>query len=329
MQELLFQFNPELFLRYLSIKSWLGRNRLLADGVANIPTKVLGIEFKNPVGLAAGIDCNGDYLNALSNLGFGFIEIGTITPQPQVAHIYPRVCAAPKIHGLINRAGFVNKGVEALYVKLRNMPYEGVLGINIGKNLVTPIENAVEDYKYCIQRLYNFASYFTVNESYYQEIKSFIMQNQNHKLLSNLLINLKQTQLRLADKYGRYVPLVIKFSLSINNTDLRFLLDEMVKNGIDGIVAGGGAITADSRRGEENCYLSGTPLKQQAESVLIYARDYLQGAIPIISVGGIVGARDGINRLNQGASLIQICTGLIYFGPILIKKTLQIIHAKH
>ncbi|MEK6592924.1 MAG: quinone-dependent dihydroorotate dehydrogenase [Pseudomonadota bacterium] len=286
--------------------------------------KVMGIAFPNPVGLAAGLDKNGDYIDALAALGFGFIEIGTATPRPQPGNPRPRlfrVCAA---NAIINRMGFNNDGVDRLIANVQRASYRGVLGINIGKNFDTPIERATEDYLHCLRKVYPLASYVAVNVS--SPNTKNLRQLQESAELDNLLGALKTEQLKLADRHGKYVPLALKIAPDLDDVQVREIAGLLRKHAIDGVIATNTTVTRDGVAGmgnaEQTGGLSGAPLTQRSTGIVRQLDQELAGSVPIIGVGGIVNGDDAVQKITAGASLVQLYTGLVYRGPALVRECL-------
>lgn len=293
---------------------------LLAPHVPPRPVSVMGLNFPNPVGLAAGLDKNGNYLDALAGLGFGFIEIGTVTPRPQPGNPKPRLFRVPEARAIINRMGFNNAGVDQLVENIKKARYSGILGINIGKNFDTPIDRAKEDYLVCLRKVYPYASYIAVNIS--SPNTKNLRQLQQADELGSLLSELKSEQARQAGVHDRYVPLVLKIAPDLDTTEIIQIADQLLEHGIDGVIA---TNTTVSRLGVENLPhghetggLSGAPLRLQSTSVARQLSVALQGKIPIIGVGGIMDSLDAQEKILAGASLVQIYSGLIYRGPQLL-----------
>ncbi|MBY0498100.1 MAG: quinone-dependent dihydroorotate dehydrogenase [Nitrosomonas sp.] len=286
------------------------------------PINVMGLTFPNPVGLAAGLDKNGEHLDALAAMGFGFIEIGTVTPRPQPGNPIPRIFRVPEANAIINRMGFNNQGVEQLVENIQRSNYQGILGINLGKNFSTPLEKALDDYLTGLQKVYCHASYVTINIS--SPNTKDLRQLQAADALDQLLGGLKSEQAKLAQIHGKYVPMVVKIAPDLDGKQIESIATLLLKHRIDGVIA---TNTTISRRGiehlklaQESGGLSGAPLTQNATAVIQQLHHFLQGAIPIIGVGGILSPDDAQDKLNSGAILIQLYTGLIYHGPGLIKE---------
>ncbi|MFC1394725.1 quinone-dependent dihydroorotate dehydrogenase [Acinetobacter junii] len=289
--------------------------------VANKPVTCMGIEFPNPVGLAAGLDKNGAHIDALAALGFGFIEIGTITPRPQAGNPQPRLFRIPEAKAIINRMGFNNDGVDKLVENVKASKFKGILGINIGKNADTPVEDAVSDYLICLEKVYNYASYITVNIS--SPNTKNLRSLQSGDALTELLQTLKDRQLELAEQYNHYVPLVLKVAPDLTIEDINFISTQLLKFKIDGLIV---TNTTLGREGVENLPngneaggLSGAPVFEKSTECLRQFSKILDGRMPLIGVGGIVSGDQAVIKQQAGASLIQVYSGLIYTGPTLVK----------
>ncbi len=289
------------------------------------PRRVMGLDFPNPVGLAAGLDKNGEYLDALAALGFGFIEIGTVTPRPQPGNPPPRMFRIPQASAVINRLGFNNLGVDQLIENIDRADYQGILGINIGKNFDTPLEKAVDDYRLGLQKVYRYASYVTVNISSPNTLH--LRQLQATEALDDLLEQLKTEQEKLTQIHGKYVPMVIKIAPDLDAEQIESIATLLLAHQIDGVIA---TNTTTARPGIEHLPaaqeiggLSGAPLTHRATAVIKQLHDLLQDRIPIIGVGGIMSARNAEEKFTAGARLIQLYTGLIYRGPDLVKEAAQ------
>lgn len=329
----LFQLDPEtahhLTLNGLNTAYSLGISGLLAATPADDPRTVMGLTFPNPVGLAAGLDKNGDCINGLAALGFGFIEIGTITPLAQAGNPKPRLFRLPAASAIINRMGFNNDGVDALIKNVQKSEYKGILGINIGKNAITPIEKAADDYLICLRRVYAHASYITVNIS--SPNTKNLRQLQDEAALNDLLSQLKTEQQKLANTHGKYVPIALKIAPDMEGEQIEQIARLLMQHGIDGVIA---TNTTLSREGVENLPngnetggLSGAPVKDKSTQVIRQLAAHLQGALPIIGVGGILNGNDAADKIKAGASLVQIYSGLIYRGPALINECCTAIHS--
>ncbi|GAB7129353.1 quinone-dependent dihydroorotate dehydrogenase [Silvimonas sp. JCM 19000] len=307
----------------------LGVLRTVLPAPVECPTEMMGLRFPNPVGLAAGLDKNGDHIDALADLGFGFIEIGTITPRPQPGNPKPRMFRLIDSHAIINRMGFNNEGVDALIENVRKSNYKGVLGINIGKNFDTPIENAVDDYLICLDKVYEYASYVTVNIS--SPNTKNLRQLQQADELSNLLATLKLKQEMLADKHGRYVPLALKIAPDLDAHQIQEVADRLVKHQIDAVIATNTTLSRvgveHHKHGAEAGGLSGAPVRAKSTSVIRDLAAALKGEVPIIGVGGIESGDDAVEKIHAGATLVQLYSGLIYKGPNLVEECAEAIAA--
>jgi dihydroorotate dehydrogenase len=323
---LLFSLAPERAHELtLSLLKSAHRMGMMRQNVASKPVTCMGIEFPNPVGLAAGLDKNGAYIDALAGLGFGFIEIGTITPRPQSGNPHPRLFRLPEAKAIINRMGFNNDGVDKLIENVKAAKFKGILGINIGKNADTPVENAVDDYLICLEKVYNYASYITVNIS--SPNTKNLRSLQSGDALTELLQTLKKRQLELAEEYQHYVPLVLKVAPDLTDEDIQFIAKQLIQFKIDGLIV---TNTTLSREGVENLKygnevggLSGAPVFEKSTACLAAFAKVLKGQIPLIGVGGILSGEQAIAKQQAGASLVQIYSGLIYTGPALIKDCID------
>ena len=320
----LFRLDPEtahhLTLGGLKTAYSLGLSSLIAKRPDNNPRTVMGLTFPNPVGLAAGLDKNGDCIDGLAALGFGFIEIGTVTPLPQPGNPKPRLFRLPQANAIINRMGFNNDGVDKLIENVQRANYRGILGINIGKNAATPIENAADDYLTCLRKVYAHACYVTVNIS--SPNTKNLRQLQDEDALNNLLARLKDEQQKLADTHGKYVPIALKIAPDMEGEQIAQIARLLMQHRIDGVIA---TNTTLSREGVENLEhgteaggLSGAPVREKSTAVIRALHQSLQDALPIIGVGGILNGTDAIEKINAGAALVQLYSGLIYRGPALI-----------
>ena len=323
---LLFSLAPEraheLTLSLLKSSHAMG---MMRQNVASKPVTCMGIEFPNPVGLAAGLDKNGAYIDALASQGFGFIEIGTITPRPQPGNPEPRLFRLPKAKAIINRMGFNNEGVDKLIENVKAAKFKGVLGINIGKNADTPVENAVDDYLICLEKVYNYASYITVNIS--SPNTKNLRSLQSGDALTELLETLKNRQLELAQENQHYVPLVLKVAPDLEAEDIAFIAQQLLQFKIDGLIVTNTTLSREGVEGleyaEEAGGLSGAPVFEKSTACLKAFADVLQGQIPLIGVGGILSGADAAAKKQAGASLVQVYSGLIYTGPTLVKDCVE------
>ncbi len=293
---------------------------LFAKKVPSNPVTVMGLTFDNPIGLAAGLDKNGDYFNALGQLGFGFVEIGTVTPKAQPGNPKPRMFRLPEAEAIINRMGFNNKGVDHLVNNVKHRRYEGILGINIGKNKTTPEEDALDDYQIAMRKVYDYADYITINIS--SPNTPGLRNLQFGENLKNLLGGLKETQKELAEEYGRYVPIAVKIAPDMTSEELESVAETINNVRMDGVIATNTTLARDAvtgmEHGDEAGGLSGAPLTDAATETIRALRLFLDKDIPIIGVGGIMCAEDAAEKISAGASLVQIYSGFIYEGPGLI-----------
>lgn len=286
------------------------------------PTRVMGLEFPNRVGLAAGLDKNADYLPGLSRLGFGFIEVGTVTPKPQDGNPKPRLFRVIRHQGIINRMGFNNKGVDYLLDRIPPAPRHYRLGINIGKNLSTSVDNALSDYRQCFVAVYTQADYISINVS--SPNTPGLRQLQNEDALDELLKGLSETRKRLQDQHQYNRPIALKISPDLDDKAIPAIAEALQKYAIDALIATNTTLDRSAIDGHALATqaggLSGAPLRERSRHVLQAFHQHLGGAIPIISVGGIDSLEEAQIRLDLGASLVQIYSGLIYKGPGLVKS---------
>ena len=326
---LLFAMDPEtahnLTLPWLKRAAALGLTGLIAKPQPD-PRKVMGITFPNPVGLAAGLDNDGAYIDGLATMGFGSIEIGTVTPRAQAGNPKPRMFRLPAANAIINRMGFNNGGVDAFVSNVQASRFyqdkQGVLGLNIGKNADTPIERAAEDYLHCLNKVYPYASYVTVNIS--SPNTKNLRQLQGASELDALLSQLKDAQNRLADQHKRYVPVTLKIAPDIDSEQVKSIAEALLRHKIDGVIATNTTITRDAVKGIEHGAeaggLSGAPVFELSNRVIRALKAELGDALPIIGVGGIFSGEDAKAKIAAGASLVQLYSGLIYRGPALVRE---------
>lgn len=293
--------------------------------IAAKPVSCMGLQFPNPVGLAAGLDKNGQFIDALATFGFGFIEIGTITPRPQAGNPQPRMFRLPEAQAIINRMGFNNQGVDQLIANVKAAKFKGILGINIGKNADTPVEQAVDDYLLCLDKVYNYASYVVVNIS--SPNTKNLRSLQSGHALTELLQSLKQRQLQLAEQYEHYVPLVLKVAPDLSSEDIAFIASQLVQFEIDGLIVTNTTLSRDGvshlAHAEEAGGLSGAPVFEKSTACLAEFSQLLQGKVALIGVGGIVEGQHAAAKQQAGASLVQVYSGLIYRGPALVKACVE------
>lgn len=313
--------------------NWLRRtqhnflNCIYKQSIPDKPVEVFGLTFKNPVGLAAGLDKNGECIDAFAAMGFGFIEIGTVTPKPQPGNEKPRMFRLPEGQAIINRMGFNNKGVDNLVNNVKQAKYQGILGINIGKNKDTPEENALDDYLICLRKVYNFASYVTVNIS--SPNTPGLRNLQHGDALQTLLTGLKQEQLLLQKEYNKYVPVLVKIAPDLSDEEIVDMSNSLINAGIDGVIATNTTLDRDQVKGQEFADqaggLSGAVLTAKSQAVVEKLCDHVAGRIPVIGVGGIHSGSSAKERIEAGSSLIQVYSSLIYKGPKLIKEIVDFI----
>jgi dihydroorotate dehydrogenase len=326
---LLFSLDPEaahnLTLLWLKKASRLGLTSIISRPRPD-PRTVMGITFPNPVGLAAGLDKDGAYIDGLASLGFGSIEIGTVTPRAQPGNPLPRMFRLPQANAIINRMGFNNGGVDAFVANVQASRFfqnrEGVLGLNIGKNADTPIERAADDYLHCLAKVYPYASYVTVNIS--SPNTKNLRQLQGGSELDSLLAALKDAQQRLADQHKRYVPIALKIAPDIDSEQIKTIAATLLRHRMDAVIATNTTITRDAVKGlahaEETGGLSGAPVFELSNAVIRGLKSELGDSLPIIGVGGILSGDHAKAKFDAGASLVQLYTGLIYRGPTLIRE---------
>ncbi|WP_347251971.1 quinone-dependent dihydroorotate dehydrogenase [Legionella sp.] len=282
----------------------------------------MGLKFPHPIGLAAGLDKNGEHLDALSKIGFSFIEIGTVTPYPQMGNPKPRLFRLPQATAIINRMGFNNLGVDALVENVKKAHYRGILGINIGKNKETPLTRSAEDYLHCLRKVYPYASYVTINISSPNTPDLRLLQQQ--QFFRDLINQLCEEQKRLADSHQRFVPLVIKLSPDESDEALKQIGDIIVERGVAGIIATNTSCSregvASLPHGTEQGGLSGRPIAKRSTHCLRVLKRVVGNDVTLIGVGGIDSTETAQEKINAGADLLQVYTGLIYQGPGLVAE---------
>lgn len=329
LRPLLFSLNPEtahnVTLKLLKLADLTGLSALSAAKSTDKPIKVMGLDFKNPLGLAAGLDKNGDYIDALAALGFGFIEIGTVTPRPQPGNPKPRLFRLPEHQAIINRMGFNNDGIDHLLEQVALCRYRGILGINIGKNADTPLEIATEDYLIGLRKSYLPASYVTINIS--SPNTKNLRQLQQGDEIKYLLDALKQEQLKLQAEHAKYTPIAVKIAPDLSAEEIQHIASLLLEFGMDGVIATNTTIARDKVQGHQHANeaggLSGAPVKDSSTLVVKGLAAELNGRLPIIAAGGILSSADAQEKIQAGASLVQIYSGLIYKGPQLLEDILQ------
>lgn len=324
---LLFSLDPEkaheLGISALKIRGKIG----CVDCAPLLPTKVMGLDFTNPVGLAAGLDKNGEAVDGLASQGFGFIEVGTVTPRPQSGNPKPRLFRLPQVEGIINRMGFNNKGVDHLLANVKARRYKGILGINIGKNFDTPVEEAEKDYLTCLEKVYPYASYVAVNVS--SPNTPGLRTLQFGDTLKSLLDILKKRHTSLVQQYDRYVPLAIKIAPDMTDEEIALVAQTLLNSGMDAVIATNTTISkqtvAQLPHGNESGGLSGAPLLEASTHVVRILAETLQAKLPIIAAGGITKGEHAVRKLEAGASLVQIYSGFIYRGNELVYEAVNAI----
>jgi dihydroorotate dehydrogenase len=321
----------ELAFKSLERAGRVGLTRFLRPHVRDDPVTVMGLRFRNPVGLAAGLDKNAAHIDALGDLGFGFLELGTVTPRPQPGNPRPRMFRLPRARALINRLGFNNLGLEAFVANVmrsrRFRAQGGIIGLNLGKNAQTPNERATDDYCSGLRGVYPLlsdnAGYVTINISSPNTKNLRALQGKSE--LGELLGALRDERHRLSDRYGYRVPIALKISPDLDNDDILRIADSLVAHNFDAVIATNTTLARDAVAGlahaDEAGGLSGAPLRSRSTEVVRRLAEHFQGALPIIGVGGIDSAEAARERIAAGATLIQLYTGLIYRGPALIAES--------
>ena len=329
LRPILFRLDPEtvhhLTLSGLQALSRLGPLNPLKQSPQGSPRSVMGLEFPNPVGLAAGLDKNGECIDGLAALGFGFLEIGTVTPRPQPGNPPPRLFRLPEAEAIINRMGFNNEGVDALLQQVARSDYTGILGINIGKNKDTPVEAALDDYLIGLREVYTAASYVAVNISSPNTPDLRSLQTGDH--LDPLLMGLMAERELLANLHHRTAPIAVKIAPDLDKCDIEHIADALIRHGVDAVIA---TNTTSSREGVEGLRhgteaggLSGRPVFEKSTAVVERLAKHLNGKLPIIACGGVFSAADARRKLDAGADLVQIYSGLIYRGPALVSELVR------
>ena len=330
-RNLLFRLPPEqahnIALGGLDAVNRLGLLRAFSPKIDSLPVNVMGLEFPNPVGLAAGLDKNADHLDALGTLGFGFIEVGTVTPVAQPGNPKPRMFRLPEYQAIINRMGFNNEGLQHLLDRVDRRRYQGVLGINVGKNKDTPNEDSESDYRKGIAAVYTRADYITVNVS--SPNTPGLRDLQFGDSLKGLLEAIKDEQGKCEREFGRYVPIAVKIAPDMDDAGIRFVASALRETGLDGVIATNTTISREAVAGHPHAGeaggLSGAPVREASLRVIqgLYAE--LGESLPIIGVGGITDGESAAEKIRAGAKLVQIYTGFIYRGPELIREAVEAI----
>lgn len=296
-----------------------------SQNIKQKPIKLMGLNLRNAVGLAAGLDKNGEYIDALGALGFGFVEVGTVTPLPQDGNPKPRMFRLPQAGAIINRMGFNNQGLEKFITNVQSSQWQangGILGLNIGKNAATPNEKAIDDYLIGLQGVYPYADYITVNIS--SPNTANLRDLQGHDELTALLAPLHEKRLQLAQQYNRNVPLAVKIAPDLDNEQIDVIAEVLLQNNIDGVIATNTTVSRQAvqglRHGNEAGGLSGPPVHQMSLDVIKRLRQQLGNDFAIIGVGGISSPQQAVEKINAGANAVQLYTGLIYQGPNLVTQ---------
>ena len=314
------EYAHDLSLRSLKIAEKIGLLNIFYQQVKHLPRQVMGLTFPNPVGLAAGLDKNGAYIDGMAALGFGFVEVGTVTPRPQPGNPKPRLFRVKEADGIINRFGFNNLGVDQLIKNIRASRYRGILGINIGKNFDTPNEDAAEDYLICMRKVYRYASYIAVNIS--SPNTKNLRQLQEKQALDALLGTLKAEQIALSQKYRKYVPIALKIAPDLDYEQIIEIASLLKTHRFDAVIATNTTLSRQDVEGytnaDESGGLSGSPVRDRSTQVIRHLSNQLAGALPIIGVGGVMSGADAIEKIEAGASLVQLYSGMIYKGPSLV-----------
>ncbi len=300
---------------------------LVRQSVASKPVTCMGLSFKNPLGLAAGLDKDGECIDALGAMGFGFIEVGTVTPRAQSGNDKPRLFRLVEAEGLINRMGFNNHGVDNLVENVKKSHFGGVLGINIGKNKDTPVEQGKDDYLICMEKVYSYAGYIAINIS--SPNTPGLRTLQYGEALDDLLTAIKAKQIELQQKHHKYVPIAVKIAPDLSHEELIQVADSLVRHNIDGVIATNTTLDRKLVNGFNYCDqmggLSGRPLQLHSTEIVRQLSKELQGRLPIIGVGGIDSVIAAREKIDAGASLVQIYSGFIFKGPSLIKDIVNYI----
>lgn len=324
LRPLLFALDPETA-HHLTLRAADRFAALLPSRVPSSPVRVMGLEFPNPVGLAAGLDKNAEHIDALAALGFGFIEVGTVTPRPQPGNPRPRIFRLPQADALINRFGFNNVGVEVFLANVARSRWKGILGINIGKNFDTPFEKAADDYLFSLERVYTAAGYITINIS--SPNTKGLRGLQEKSELDALLGKIAAGRERLCDLHGKRVPLALKIAPDLDPGEISDVAAAVRIHRIDAVIA---TNTTTSRvgvealpHGKEQGGLSGAPIRERATQVLAALAEQLAGEVPLIGSGGVMHGADAAGKFAAGATLVQLYTGLIYRGPTLVSECAQ------
>lgn len=331
LRKALFSLDPEQAhvwaLKGMQFAYRTGTSRLLAAPQIHAPRTMMGLNFDNPVGLAAGFDKNADYVDALAALGFGFLEVGTLTPRPQGGNPKPRLFRLAEQQAIINRMGFNNKGIEHAVKRLEKIRYKGVLGINLGKNADTPLESAVDDYLLGFKALWKYASYITINIS--SPNTRGLRDLQQKVFLSSILHTMKEEQTRIHQQENKYVPLVIKLSPDMTDEQTIEAANIILQEKIDGVIATNTTVARDgvmeSKYVNETGGLSGMPLCARSTHVIKTLTSVLKDDVPVIGSGGVMDEETAKDKMTAGAKMVQVYTGFIYHGPEIIERIVKAI----
>jgi dihydroorotate dehydrogenase len=317
---LLFALDPET--AHNAALRFAGLAGAFAAAPPACPVRAMGLDFPNPVGLAAGLDKHAEHVDALASLGFGFLELGGVTPRPQPGNPKPRLFRIPEAQAIINRYGLNSVGIDGFVQNLERKKTKAIVGVNIGKNKDTPNENAADDYEICLEKLYPHVDYVTLNVS--SPNTAGLRDLQGKEAIAALLSRMKKLQEKLREKHGRNVALALKIAPDLDHAAIRDIADAAKRERIDGIVATNTTVDRKGVAGyphaEEQGGLSGAPLRQLATDVIGSLCRELKGEIPVIGVGGIMSGADAVEKLDAGASLVQVYSGLIYRGPGLVNE---------
>ncbi|HNH88911.1 MAG TPA: quinone-dependent dihydroorotate dehydrogenase [Thiobacillaceae bacterium] len=329
----LFRLDPEtahnLTMTGLRQTHALGLLKRFLPKVPALPRRVMGLDFPNPVGLAAGLDKNGEAIDALGDFGFGFIEVGAVTPRPQPGNPKPRLFRLPEAQAIINRMGFNNLGVDHLLANLERAAYKGILGVNLGKNFDTPIERAADDYLILLDKLYGQVSFVTVNISSPNTKNLRALQGGDE--LDALLAAIKARQAVLADKHGKYMPVAVKIAPDLDPEQITAMAALFRQHRVDAVIATNTTLAREGvahlRHGQEAGGLSGLPVREKSTRVIAAFHAALAGEVPLIGAGGILTGADAREKIAAGAELVQFYTGLIYRGPALVRECVEALAA--
>lgn len=333
-RRVLFSMNPEMAHHVIMTNlDWIvqfGLHKLVTHFPDEDPVEVMGIRFPNTIGLAAGMDKDGERVSAFGGLGFGHVEIGTITPLAQPGNPKPRLFRLIPAEGVINRMSFNNEGVDKVLQNLRSADAfrlrGGVLGINIGKNAVTPIENALSDYEKCLDKVYDHADYIAINISSpnTKNLRTLQGEGELDHLVKGIVARREQLK---AERAGKHVPIAVKLAPDLDNSDILRCVDTLIANGIDGVIATNTTISRKRVQGLEHAEeiggLSGAPLRDRSTEVVRLIAEHVKGEIPIIASGGVMTGQDAVEKLEAGAKLVQLFTGFIYNGPKLVADCVE------